>query len=67
VEGQVILWALIGKDGRIAELRSVRGPHMLRGPAMAAVRQWRFKPYELNGAPVEVETDIRLNFALPQE
>ena len=67
VQGQVILWALIGKDGRIAELRSVRGPHMLRGPAMAAVRQWRFKPYELNGAPVEVETDIRLNFALPQE
>lgn len=66
VQGQVVLKALIGKDGTIAELRPVEGPEALTAAAMDAVQHWRFRPYQLQGKPVEVETDIRVNFALPK-
>ncbi|HSB74031.1 MAG TPA: TonB family protein [Terriglobales bacterium] len=65
VEGQVVLKAVIGKDGTIAELRPLQGPEELTAAAIDAVQHWRFRPYELKGKPVEVETDIRLNFELP--
>jgi TonB family protein len=66
VQGQVVLKAVIGKDGSIAELRPMQGPQALTAAAMEAVQHWRFRPYELKGKPVEVETDIRVNFALPK-
>ncbi|HKW65691.1 MAG TPA: TonB family protein [Terriglobales bacterium] len=65
VQGQVVLKAVIGKDGTIAALRPLQGPQQLTAAAMDAVQHWRFRPYELKGKPVEVETDIRLNFQLP--
>lgn len=65
VQGQVVLKAVIGKDGTIAALRPLEGPQQLTAAAMDAVQHWRFRPYELKGKPVEVETDIRLNFQLP--
>ena len=65
VQGQVVLKAVIGKDGTIAELRPLQGPQELTAAAMDAVQHWRFRPYQLKGKPVEVETDIRLNFQLP--
>ncbi|HEY6936153.1 MAG TPA: TonB family protein [Terriglobales bacterium] len=65
VQGQVVLKAVIGKDGTIAALSPVEGPQQLTAAAMDAVQHWRFRPYELKGKPVEVETDIRLNFQLP--
>ncbi len=67
VQGQVVLKAVIGKDGSIAALRPLEGPQQLTAAAMDAVQHWRFRPYELKGKPVEVETDIRLNFQLPNK
>lgn len=67
VQGQVVLKAVIGKDGTIAELRPLQGPEELTAAAIDAVQHWRFRPYELKGKPVEVETDIRLNFQLPSK
>ena len=66
VEGQVVLQAVIGKDGSVTELKHLQGPQILSAAAMDAVRRWRFKPYAVDGKPVEVETDIRLNFELPK-
>ena len=65
VQGEVVLKAVIGKDGTIAALQPLQGPQQLTAAAMDAVQHWRFRPYELKGKPVEVETDIRLNFQLP--
>lgn len=67
VQGQVVLKAVIGKDGAIAELRPLQGPEELTAAAIDAVQHWRFRPYELKGKPVEVQTDIRLNFQLPNK
>jgi len=66
VQGEVVLQALIAKDGTIADLRPVSGPQVLSEAAMKAVRQWRFKPYLVDGKPVEVQTNIRVNFNLPK-
>ena len=64
VEGQVILKAIIAKDGSIRDLKVLKGPAMLTRAAMTAVKQWRYKPYLLNAQPVEVETQITLDFRL---
>ena len=62
--GTVVLHALIAKDGTIEQLEYVSGPPMLVESAMDAVKQWRYKPYLLNGDPVEVETTINVDFTL---
>lgn len=64
IQGQVILEATIGKLGTIENLHPVSGPPMLYQSAIDAVRQWRYKPYILNGEAVEVETTIQVNFTL---
>ncbi len=64
VEGPVVLTAIIGRDGAIENLRAVSGPPLLVSAAIDAVRQWRYRPYLLNGQPVEVETQITVNFIL---
>jgi protein TonB len=64
IQGTVVLQALIGKDGSIQNLRVVSGHPMLTNSALEAVRQWKYKPYYLNGEPVEVETTINVNFTL---
>ena len=64
VQGTVVLQALIGKDGTIQNLHVVSGHPMLTASALEAVKQWRYKPYYLNGEPVEVETTINVNFTL---
>jgi protein TonB len=61
----VVLKAFIGRDGAVQELQVVSGPAELRQAALDAVRQWRFKPYYLNGVPRDVETNIIVNFTLP--
>jgi len=55
---------LIGKDGSIQNLKVVSGHPMLTSAALEAVRNWKYKPYYLNGEPVEVETSITVNFTL---
>ncbi len=64
IQGQVVLQAVIGKDGTIQNLRAVSGHPMLTPSAIEAVKQWRYKPYFLNGEPVEVDTQITVNFTL---
>lgn len=64
IQGQVVLQAEISKDGSIENLRLISGHPMLAPSAIEAVRQWRYKPYVLNGEPVEVETQITVNFTL---
>lgn len=64
IQGTVVLQATIAKDGTIQNLRVINGPPMLQQAAMDAVRSWRYKPYLLNGEPVEVETTINVVFNL---
>lgn len=64
IQGVVALQATISKEGTIKNLRVLSGHPMLTAAAIDAVRQWRYRPYVLNGAPVEVETQITVNFSL---
>jgi protein TonB len=64
IQGQVLLQAEISKDGSIQNLRLISGHPMLAPAAIEAVKQWRYKPYYLNGEPVEVETQITVIFSL---
>lgn len=64
VQGAVVLQALIDKGGRIQNLRVVSGPAILAAAAQEAVKQWRFKPYYLNGTPVETEARVSVNFTI---
>ena len=63
-EGTVTLTAVIDTSGRITQLRAVSGHPLLIQAAVDAVRQWRYKPYILNGSPVEVETQVSVIFNL---
>lgn len=64
IQGAVVLQAVISKDGTIQGLHVVSGHPMLTPAAIDAVKQWRYKPYFLNGEPVEVETVVTVNFTL---
>ena len=64
VQGTVVLAATISRTGTIENLRVVAGPPMLAPAAEEAVRTWRYRPYSLNGEPVEVETTVRVVFHL---
>lgn len=63
LQGAVALDAVVGKDGIVREVRVISGDSQLTSAAVDAVRQWRFKPYLLNGSPVAFQTQITLNFA----
>ena len=63
VSGAVLLHAIISKAGTIESLQVVSGPEMLRANALDAVRQWRYRPYLLNGEPTEVDTTITVKFS----
>ena len=66
VQGTVRLTALIGKNGTVQNLQLVSGPSLLGKAAMDAVKQWVYQPTVLNGEPVEVQTQIDVNFNLNQ-
>ena len=66
VQGAVEFTAIISKTGTIENLRLVRGHPLLVNAAKAAVLQWKYRPTLLNGEPVEVITDITVNFVLSQ-
>ena len=65
IQGAVELQATINKEGNISNLKVVKGDAVLARAATEAVRQWRYKPYYLNGEPVDIETQITVNFKLP--
>ena len=64
IQGSVVLSALISKDGVMENLHALSGPPMLVPAAISAVSQWRYRPYILNNEPIEVETQITVNFVL---
>ena len=64
VEGTVVLMAVIGKDGSVQDVRVESGLPLLAEAAINAVRQWRYRPYLLNGEPVEIDSRITINFTL---
>jgi protein TonB len=64
IQGTVVLQAQISKTGDIQNLQLISGHPMLAPAAIEAVKQWKYKPYLLNGEPVEVETQVQVNFTL---
>jgi TonB family protein len=66
IQGSVVLNAVVGADGTVRGLNPISGDPGLIPAAIQAVQQWRYKPYSVNGAPVEFETTVTVSFALPQ-
>ena len=65
IEGSVQLLATITADGNISDIKVLGGDQQLTKAATDAVKQWKYKPYLLNGEPVEIQTQITINFNLP--
>jgi len=65
LHGAVVLQALVGRDGSVEDLKIVRGYFVLGRAAIAAVKQWRFQPYTLNGHAAATQTVITINFSYP--
>jgi protein TonB len=65
-QGKVALQATIAKDGSVRNVKVVSGPAVLGRAASEAVRQWKYRPYTLNGEPIEVQTEININFVPPR-
>jgi periplasmic protein TonB len=64
IEGRVIVKAFISREGVITHEEAESGHPLLIRAALEAVRQWRYRPYYLNHEPIEVETEITVNFVL---
>jgi len=65
IEGSVQLLATISADGNITDIKVLSGDQQLTRAATEAVKQWKYKPYLLNGEPVEIQTQVTINFSLP--
>jgi TonB family protein len=65
IQGPVVLEVRIGRDGAIQDVKLVSGPSLLANAAIAAVKQWRFKPRVRKGQAVEMQTRVTLNFRMP--
>lgn len=63
LQGTVVLQAVIGKDGSVTSVRALKGNPVLTQAAIDAVKQWRYRPYALNGEPVEADTQISVTFS----
>jgi len=66
IEGTVELLATVSKEGSITHIKVLSGNQQLTRAAVDAVKQWKYKPYLLNGEPVEIETQVTVNFKLPE-
>lgn len=66
IQGSVHLEAVISRDGTIEHLAVISGPPLLVKAAMDTVARWRYQPTRLNGQPVEVVTDVVVNFVLAE-
>ena len=64
IQGEVVLDAVVAKDGSVKELRLISGDTQLAAAASAAVQQWRFRPYEQHGKPADFSTRLTVNFRL---
>jgi protein TonB len=66
LKGIVILEAVVGVDGRVKEVKLLRGPPLLADSAMEAVKRWRYMPLLLNGTPVDFILTVTINFNLTE-
>jgi len=66
IEGAVQLMAVVTKNGGISETKVLSGDKTLAQAAVEAVKKWKYKPYLLNGEPVDIQTQITVNFKLPR-
>ncbi len=64
VQGEVVVEAIVGREGDVIETRVVSGPPLLREAALRAVGRWRYRPYEVDGEAAEIATTARLDFRL---
>jgi periplasmic protein TonB len=62
IRGTVRLQIIVDRDGRVIEVKPLEGDPQLAQAASDAVRQWRYKPVTLNGVPVQVDTQVLLDF-----
>jgi TonB family protein len=62
MEGQVTLQAVVSRNGKVVSTHVLQGHRLLRGAASDAVRQWRYRPYLVNGQPADVATIVTVNF-----
>jgi protein TonB len=66
MQGSVVLDVRMGRDGAVQTVNPVSGQGLLADAAIAAVKQWRFKPRMVKGQPAEMQTKVILNFRLPK-
>ncbi|QNI38365.1 energy transducer TonB [Edaphobacter sp. 4G125] len=64
IEGAVVMKAIISKEGTVQDLQVVSGPKELRAASIDAVKEWKYKPYRLNGDLRDVETTITVNYSI---
>jgi len=64
VQGTIVLHAIISKEGNVEDVQYISGPPLLMKAAMDAVKEWRYRPTQLNGEPVEVDTTVQVVFTL---
>ncbi len=64
IQGDVLLQIVIAKDGRISKMTVISGDPLLTAAAVDAVKKWVYKPYTLDGQPVEVETTVKISFRM---
>ena len=65
LHGAVVVQAVIGRDGTVEDVKIVRGYFVLGRAAIAAVKQWRFQPYTINGHAASTQTTFTINFSSP--
>ena len=63
--GSVVLEVHVAEDGSVSSIRTISGDPILAAAASEAVRNWRYQPYRQNDHPVQFQTDVTLNFTLP--
>ena len=64
IQGTVMLRATVSKEGNVTEVSVISGHPMLMGAALEAAKKWKYRPYQVGGKPVDVETTIQMNFQL---
>jgi TonB family protein len=64
IQGLVVMKVSIDKEGNVTNIQLISGHPLLAPAAIEAVKQWKYRPYQLNGTPVEVETQVTVNFTL---
>jgi len=67
IEGTVVLNAMVARNGRVKGIRHVKGDPTLLKAAETAVRGWVYRPYHVNGRPVDIDREIFISFSLPKD